>query len=140
MPKKGSCEAVIEKRYMAMDYRISGLSYRKIGVLMGVHHGTAYEWVKTELDKIKAECKEKAEELIEVELQRMDDALERVVQSEAYQQGDPSAISAVIRISESRRKLVGADQPAKVDSNATGDLTVRVQYAEPIEPIDDDDD
>lgn len=114
------------------------MSYRKIGERMGVNHATAYQWVKKELDAAREECKEVAHELIEVELQRMDDALERVMASDAYQDGDPSSIAAVIRISESRRKLVGADQPSKVEEKTDGTVTVRVEYAEQ-EPTNNDD-
>lgn len=139
MPKKGASEAVIEKRQQALGHRIAGMSYRKIGSIMGVHHGTAYEWVQAELDIARAECKEKAEELIEVELQRMDDALERVTNSEGYRDGEPASIAAAMKISESRRKLVGADQPAKVEASTESDITVRVEYAEPQKATDDDD-
>lgn len=136
---KGQSEAANEKRLKALDYRIAGMSYRKIAGLMSVDHTTVYLWVKTELDKIRAECKEKAEELVEVELQRMDDAYERVTSSQAYQDGEPASIAAAMKISESRRKLVGADQPAKVEASTESEITVRVEYAEPETKASDDD-
>lgn len=114
------------------------MSYRSIAAKMGMDHSTIYAWVKSELDKIRAECKEKAEELIEVELERMDDALRRVTSSQAYQDGEPASISAAMKISESRRKLVGADQPTKTEEKTDGTVTVRVEYADAEPPTDDD--
>lgn len=104
------------------------MSYRKIGERLGVSHVTAYQYVKSQIDQVRAESKELAEELIEVELQRMDDALERVTSSQAYQDGEPASISAALRISESRRKLVGADQPTKTEEKTDGTITVLVEY------------
>ena len=106
------------------------MSYRKIGERLGVSHVTAYQYVKSQIDQVRAESKELAEELIEVELQRMDDALERVTSSQAYQDGEPASISAALRISESRRKLVGADQPTKTEEKTDGEVIVRVHYVD----------
>ena len=109
----------------AMALRLRGLSYRKIGEAISVSYQTAHNYVQKELAKIAEHCKEQAQDLRTIETERLDDALVRVTNSDAYRNGDPQAIGTMIRLSESRRKLLGLDQPSKVETDGQVEITVR---------------
>lgn len=117
----GAKERKAANAVKALELRIRGLPYRKIGDALGVTCGTAYKYVRGELDKIAAECREQAGELQTIELERLDDAITRITSGEAYRSGDPQTINTLIRLSESRRKLLGLDAPAKTDLTSGGE-------------------
>lgn len=115
--KKGQ-RAVIaaERRQKAIDLRKAGLTYDEIGKQLGVSGVAAYKMVKKVLDTIAAETKEDAEELVRLELERLDfylKSLEGKIRS-----GDHKAVNAAIKISERRSRLTGMDTPVKVALSA----------------------
>lgn len=61
-----------ERAAQALELRLQGTSYREIGKRLNVCSATAYTYVAGALSAIRAECIEKAGELHEVEIQKLD--------------------------------------------------------------------
>lgn len=129
-------EAAQKRRREAVKLRLTGMSYTRIAEALGyADSATAYNAVKMELAQTK---REDADELREIEAQRLDGLQEvmvgvlranHVVVSvtrgqvvidqrtlEAVQDHAPvmNAVDRLLRISESRRKLLGIDAPPQV--------------------------
>jgi len=117
-----------------MDLHIAGFTYRQVAEQLGVSVSTAHSYVMDSLKKLAALREEKAEELRELEVQRLDDALRRIRTSEAYKDGEAAIMGQYIRLSESRRKLLGLDAPTKTDVTSGGEkittFDVRIETPE----------
>lgn len=122
---------------IAARLRSQGKSYRQIARAMGCSVSIAHRRVQRALKAIPAEA---VEELRTIELQRLDEMLEvarrelhrdhvlvqqgRVIRDDA---GVPmidhgaklAALDRLVKISESRRKLVGADMPMRIEQKVT---------------------
>ena len=108
-----------ERMAIALDFRIQGLSYRKIAGKMNTDQGTAFRLVD---DAIRAITREKAEQVLSLELERLDMMQEAVF--DKAREGNETSINTVLKISERRGKLEGIDQvPAgtNVNINTQGD-------------------
>ena len=136
----------------ALDLRVAGLSLAQIGRELGVDESTACRYVKDALAGLAKRTESNAEHLRELELERLDKlqrAAERVlaknhlfvnagriVEDIDDKTGLPykliddgpvlAAIDRLVRIAESRRKLMGIDAPAKVEQS--GEVRVIVEY------------
>lgn len=130
-----------ERDAKAARMRSRGMSYRDIARALHIDVRTAHTAVKNAMQEI---IREDAEAAIQFELDRLDEmhqaalkVLERhhiVVSNgqvvrldgEPMQDDGPvlSAIDRIVRISESRRKLLGLDQPAK--TQVSGGVTYEV--------------
>lgn len=108
-----------ERRLQALELRKSGLSYRKIGARLDISHEQARQDIEAELKILAAERSDKAEELRQLELERLDKltaALDSWVEA-----GSHNAVNAYLRIMERRAKLLGLDAPMKTDVTSGGD-------------------
>jgi hypothetical protein len=119
-----------ERRAEAARLRSRGYTYRQIATALNTDVRNAYDYVR---EAMQAVVREAAEDAIAFELDRLDQAhrkalavLERehitvsngrVVELDGQPLPDDgpilSAIDRIVKISESRRKLLGLDQPAK---------------------------
>jgi hypothetical protein len=135
-----------ERDAEAARLRATGKSYRQIAAELGCDVHTAHDAVTRAIATVVAEP---AEAAIHFELDRLDrlhraamQVLERhhvtvsngkVIELDGQPLLDDgpvlSAIDRLVRISESRRKLLGLDQPAKM--NVTGGLTYEVVGIDP---------
>lgn len=143
-----------ERQARAAELRSQGLSYRKIAATMADEGSagalynvkTAFEDVRTAMAAV---VQESAEAAVQFELDRLDllhrkamEVLKRhhiavsngrvvVVGGEPLQDDGPvlAAIDRVVKISESRRRLLGLDQPAK--TQVSGGLTYEVVGIDP---------
>ena len=121
--EKGNVENKAENMKKAYELRIAGLSYRKIGEALGIHHVSAFNYVKETLAILRAECKDLAETYRDMELERLDQ-----VQAAIYGKvlkGDVAAIDRLLKIQERRARLLGLDSPTKVESKETLDITIK---------------
>ena len=111
----------------AFDLRMAGRPLRTIGAELGISHTSAANYINAGLAALAELRAENAGAFVDLELARLDDALMRLTASPAYEDGEPKAINAMIRLSESRRKLLGLDAPARTDVTSTGPrITARV--------------
>ena len=100
-----------ERRRRALDLRKKGWTYEAIGDDLGITKKNARELVVTTIrSRLKRE-KETAEAITKLELDRLDMALKGLAKK--VEAGDTRACEVWIRVSESRRKLLGLDAPEK---------------------------
>ena len=101
-----------ERALQAMELRKHGFTYDAIGKEIGVTRQRAYQIVKNELEALREECSEIAEDIVKIELERLDIMLVGAWPNATT--GDVTAIDRVLKIMERRARLLGLDAPAKV--------------------------
>ena len=131
--KKGASDArAAERRARALDLRKAGATYRAIAA-HGREHGwappaygeaMAFRDVRHELDRLASECAESAGAVRELELARLDRL--QMALDKRVRDGDPQAINTAIRLSESRRKLLGVDAPEQHEVEHTGGVVIHL--------------
>jgi hypothetical protein len=120
VPKRGakrptvpSMALAVERESKALSLRQRGYSYQKIADELGITMQGAADCIRRAVAKLQAECSEKAEEVRQLELDRLD-AMLMGLWSKA-EEGDPAAVDRVLRIQERRAKYLGLDVAQKVD-------------------------
>ena len=133
MPGKGSNSGAnaasstraAENRVKAFELRKLGMSYRAIGEELGVTLKTAYQYVRFVLDELAEQTRESAIEVRDMELERLDACIVTVQGVIASQHTKPDerlrAVNQLVKIGESRRKLLGLDAAQKVDHTSKGE-------------------
>jgi len=113
-PQRAEAE---ERRWQALEMRKRGNGYRQIAKKLGCSLAAAHGYVSEALSELRSKVTEKAEELREVELQKLD-RIERNlnVKLKTADEQDTAKLSAVLlKTQESRRKLLGLDAPQKLE-------------------------
>jgi hypothetical protein len=124
---KGNSEQAAERPIRAFELRKQGYSYREIGAALGVSHKTAHEDVQRVLAELATLRQASAAEYVDLELERLDMAQQALAVH--LETGDPQIINSWVKVSESRRKLLGLDAPQKIAAT-NPDGTVPAAYAE----------
>lgn len=93
----------------ALALRLQGMSYAEIGKTIGRDQAACYRAVSKHLETVRAQSAETAQELREVELQRLDRLL--AVVGPMAESGDLQAVDRVLRIQERRAAYLGLDAP-----------------------------
>ncbi len=110
-----------ERALKALELRKKGVRYEQIAQQLGYsNRGSAHKAVMKELNLLAKECLEEASKVRDLELQRLDDLF--LAAWKAIANGSESAIDRALRVSESRRKLMGLDAAQKVDVNGIAEL------------------
>lgn len=117
----GKKEGAIERRQTAFELRKNGVTYRQIGQRLGVSETQAFKDVQAVVARLKELELEGLEDYRRLELERLDTALVAIVLQ--VRNGHLGAIDRWIRLSESRRKLLGLDSAEKVD--VSGELNFK---------------
>lgn len=106
-PRKGMTQEQREHELQQMlSMRRSGASYTAIARHFGLDRTVVTEKIRAELRNIP---KDEATELRTLEALKLDQA--EVHLQAGVKAGDPRAITTLVRISESRRRLLGLDMP-----------------------------
>ena len=115
--------AAVERQRRALELRKAGMTYQGIADRLG-YSGVSgcYKAIRA---AIRAVVKEPAEEVLALELQRLDDLLAGVWV--AARQGDVAKLDRVLKIMARRASLLGLDAPTKF-----ADATDRRKEAEAI--------
>lgn len=90
---------------LALLHRATGLSYSQIAIEMGVSKAQAGRYVKEGLDRKRKETEAIAEQVIMLDLLRIEQHL--VANYEACQAGSVKAIKTDLELMEARQKLLG---------------------------------
>lgn len=99
----------MERRVAALELRRRGAAYREIAAALGLANpGTAHRMVSDELAAVRAQCAESAEELMTLELERLDLLWHSLMP--AVRAGDVHAVMACLGISKQRCALLGLDK------------------------------
>src|SRR5690554_5869536 len=99
----------------ALDLRRQGYSFREIGAKLGCCHATAYRHVTEALADTVRERDQLAADLIQIEVERLDAALNAVW--DGAMKGDVRKVDRVLKISERRSRLLGLDAPTKLEAS-----------------------
>lgn len=123
--RRGQIEAIVERRVRAFELRKRGATYREIAQQLGADLHTIHSDIQAELLAIRSRTIEEALDLRALELERLDGMTSGLWPS--IQEGSAAAVSAGVRVSERRARLLGLDEPVVTKSELTGSLGV---YAE----------
>ena len=103
------------KAAKALELRMEGKTFEDIAKEAGYNSKqAAYDAVKRSLDAV---TREPAEELIKLDLERLDVLWQ--IQYLNAQGGDVQALAACMKLMERRARLLGLDAPQKQEVNAT---------------------
>jgi hypothetical protein len=108
----------LERRQKALEMRKTGHDYKTIGKALGVTAKTAFMDVQKCLEEIRANTHETAEDVLELELKRLDIAQAALMPR--VKDGDPRAIDTLMRVQERRAKYLGLDAANKVEISGKG--------------------
>ncbi len=97
----------------ALDYRKLGVSYRDIAAAMHISVSTAHEYVS---DALKEITREPAEQVLALELDRLDQLLMGIFTQAAS--GDTFAIDRALAIMARIERLHGVEAPKEADAAA----------------------
>jgi len=147
----------LARQQRALELRIAGMTYSQIGDAIGVGRATAYKYYREALGELLKENVEKMEELRQLELARLDhlqrEAETVLRKSHVYvsqggkivYDGDVKlvddgptmqAIATVLRIMERRSKLLGLDQPTKIEQSGSVEVTTGYDLSKITDPDD----
>ena len=119
--------AAAEREKQATAMRLQGLTYLEIGERLGVTESAAYRAVKRAKARTEKVATETAEEIRATEDARLLLGI-RSIMSQILK-GHIGAVNALVRLSESRRKLWGVDADPKLDITSGGKaVTFHVVY------------
>lgn len=110
---------VIARQMEALKLRISGWSYRRIGDTLKISHQQVKRDVEGELKRLANENLDKADELRELELTRLDHVIESM--DSWLVSGNPQAANVYIKAIQERNKLLGLYAPEKKDVTSGGE-------------------
>lgn len=102
---------ILQRQMLALELRIKGMSYRAIADRLKCSHETVRLDIEGELKRLADLNIEKAAELRELELVRLDKIIYSL--SNWVESGNIGAASVYIKASERRSKLLGLDAPTK---------------------------
>lgn len=103
----------LELEAQALELRKFGASYRAIASRLGCSKAGAYKAVIRALEKLAKERDGRAQELRELELQRLDMATLSIARQ--VQSGDYAAIDRWLKVVRERARLLGLYAPEKVE-------------------------
>lgn len=109
----GKKEGAIERRQTAFELRKNGVPFRQIADRLGISEAQAFKDVQAVIHRLKELELEQLEDYRRIELERLDIAILAIASQ--VRSGHLGAIDRWIRLSESRRKLLGVDEASKVD-------------------------
>ena len=126
--RTGTLERIVERRTRVLALRIGGGSYRAIAKEIGVSVKTAYNYVQASMDELKALKAKRAEQVLEIELSRLD-RLTQAMWPKAIQ-GNTSAVGMLVRLAERRHKLLGLDAPTKLQHDLADGFTFTMKLSD----------
>jgi len=107
-----------ERRLRALELRKQGYSYTEIGKAVGTSAQHAHRMVVKELERISAKLSENADELRELQLERLRDLLLALWPKAAH--GNLQVIDRVLKILQEISKLTGIAAPERHELTGPG--------------------
>lgn len=119
-PHPGEEERIAARRVKALEYRKRGASYREIARACAVDVATAWADVQAELFALRGLAQTTAEDVKAIELHRLDLYVKGL--EKKARRGDHRAVTALVRVSDRRAKLLGLDAPVKLAGPTGGPI------------------
>ena len=98
----------------AVKLRLSGMGVVEIGEQLKVSHSRVSQMIGDYLAKTRENIQEKADELLQLDLSRLDSLLVGLWPTRKA----PKTAQVILNVMERRARLLGLDAPSKVDLNA----------------------
>jgi transcriptional regulator with XRE-family HTH domain len=99
------------RRQKVIELRIAGWSQERIAQDLGLSRRRVRQIIRREIEKARRRLRECADELLQLELDRLDRYL--VCLNDRITAGEPRAIEVALKISERRARLMGLDAPER---------------------------
>jgi len=112
----------LERELQMLEMRKMGYTYSQIAERYNISTPKAYRIVQRAIERYRAKVIESAEQLLQMELMRLDALL--VTHMPRALEGDHASTRRVIEIIALRAKLLGLEQTAMLPS----DVTITLQY------------
>lgn len=109
---------IIKRQILALDLKLSGWSYRKIGEKLNISHVQAFDDVKNAIAELNSQKLEVTGDYVAIELERLDMLTKGLEPMAAV--GNPIAVNAYVKVMDQRAKLLGLYAPAKTDITSGG--------------------
>lgn len=100
------------RQWQCLELRRKGKTYRDIAAELHISVSTAHQHVSAAIASIREESNETAEQIVAVEIERLDRAL--VALDEKIDDGDTKAIETMIKLQDRRARYLGLDSPTKI--------------------------
>lgn len=132
-----------ERRMLALELRLNGVSYRDIARtirerlnLRSYSAAAAYRDVSKYLHNVRAKCTETAEQILQMELMRLNAM--RAAIAPRVAEGDLAAVDRELRIMEREAALLGLDAPKRhmLDGEVQGTFEIKIVPTEDAKPAD----
>lgn len=118
---------IIQRRRQALDLYIQGKTFTAIGCELGICRRQANRDITAVLEEEWVALRTRAHEYLAIQYERLEMAVPGLV--EQVKAGDPKAIETWIKLSESTRKLLGLDAPARAE--VTNTQPIQIMTVEP---------
>lgn len=120
--RRGQLETIAERRVRAFELRKRGATYRQIAQELHVDVHTIHGDVQAELASLRETATAEATQLRALELERLDAMTSGLWPH--IKTGNAPAVTAGVRVSERRSRLLGLDAPVATKSEFTGSLGI----------------
>ncbi len=127
--KADAAERELRRRQVAANL-LAGLNYREMAEALDVSLGTVKNDVAAVIKRWQSEQVAATGDYLSLAERRLDRALNAIW--DGVLSGDPKAIMAMLRIEERRAKLLGLDQPERVEHSGS----IEQRRADPLEGLD----
>lgn len=107
-----------EQAWQALELRKTGLTYRQIATRLQCSLGAAHKYVTSALAALRSEVLDSARDLRDLEVAKLDDLehrLRRRLKPACSDSDCAKLATAILKITESRRKLLGLDAPQRIE-------------------------
>lgn len=125
------------RREKCLELRLAGFSYKQIGTALGISAQAAHKHVTKGLEDLRASTKEKAENVRDMELARLDQMLLRQYQRAV--EGDRDSIETVLKIMARRAKYLGIESLGKLELGGELKTNDGISISEVLASVDDPD-
>ena len=119
--------ATMDRAAKALELRRDGATFADIGCSLGITASGAWRMVQTMLRELRETMAEMAEEVRQIELQRLDSMLFAL--RSKIRRADCKAIEVALRISDRRAKLLGLDAALKAELTGAGGGPIAIDEA-----------
>ena len=109
--KRSEKGAILERQLQALELRKAGWPFHEIGDRLGISTSQAFKDVSAQLKRLAALALDNAEELRQLELERLDMLIQGL--EPMARVGNPGAVNSYLRVMERRAKLLGLDAPVR---------------------------
>ena len=118
-----------QRQQKAIDLRLAGATFEKIGDALGVSRQAAHKMVGRAVSQMAEDNADAIERVRAIEVARLDRLLLGVWQP--ARSGDLRAVDRALKIMERRARLLGLDRPQGLEISTSGEVVFEVTIPAP---------